>query len=86
MDPHVSATSAVRPAWANIYDLCQHFGISRNTALRWISRGAPVVRLRRKLLFRIEAVEVWVRKEFGAGDWGDESPAQPRTRRSRKVR
>lgn len=75
------------PRWVGIHDASAIFGLSKNTLHRLVARGAPCIRLTRKLLFNPSALEGWLLREHGSGAFPDGSVTKVmrghRTRRAR---
>lgn len=54
--------------WFSMTEICEHLGISRDTAIKWISKKSlPAHKLGRLWKFKIIEVDNWVRSG-GAGE------------------
>ena len=48
--------------WVSMSEICEHLGISRDTAIKWINKKElPAHKIGRLWKFKIEEVDDWVR-------------------------
>lgn len=54
--------------WVSMNEICKHLGISRDTAIKWISNeDLPAHKIGRLWRFQIQEVDDWVRKKGNEG-------------------
>lgn len=52
----------VENRWLSLTEICQHLGISRDTAIKWINKsGMPAHKIGRSWKFKISEVDEWVK-------------------------
>ena len=48
--------------WLSMTEICQHLGISRDTAIKWINKNnMPAQKIGRLWKFKISEVDEWVK-------------------------
>ena len=54
--------------WYSMNEICEHLGISRDTALKWINeKNMPAHKIGRLWKFKVDEIDTWV-KSGGAAE------------------